>query len=94
MKGRTLLVAAAVAALLAAGSLQAAQAQGYGPGMMGGYGPGPGYYGHMGSGYGPGWMHRNWRGDRDGPRNGYGPGYRRGWGRGAGYGCPAWQTWR
>ena len=91
MTRKSLLIAAAVAALLAAGSVQGAQAQGYGP--MGGYGPG--YYGHMGygSGYGPGWMHRNWRG---GSRNGYGPGYRRGQagGYGDGYGCPGWGGWR
>jgi hypothetical protein len=53
--------AAAIAAIVAG----AAIAQPYGPGMMGGYGPGPGYgYGMMG-GYGPGPGH--------GMMDGYGP---------------------
>ncbi len=93
MKYKSLLVATAVAGLLATGGVQGAQAQGYGWGMMGGYGQGayghmggygPGYSGHMAYGYGPGWMHRR----SDGSRGGYGPGY------GRGYGCPGWGGWR
>jgi hypothetical protein len=96
MKYKSLLVAAAVGGLLAASGMQGAQAQGYGWGMMGGYGPGayghmggygPGYSGHMGYGYGPGWMHQNGRGY--GARGGYGPGYGRG-----GYGCTGFGGWR
>ncbi len=70
----------AIAALIAAGTAAGAatvlaeppQGSGYGPGMMGGYGPG----GHMGPGmmggygYGPGQ-----RGDDDRRQGGYGPGY-------------------
>jgi hypothetical protein len=52
-----------------AGPIQA-QPYGYGPGMMGGYGPG---YGMMGGGYGPGWMMG--RGYGPGMMGGYGPGY-------------------
>ncbi len=74
-----LMITAAFAAIGAAVAFigTAAQAQPYGPGMMGGYG---GYgYGMMG-GYGPG----------DGPGYmmgpGYGPGYMMGPGYGRGYG--------
>lgn len=53
-------IAAAVLAIggAAAGIHSQAQAQPYGPGMMGGYGPGYGYgRGYMmGPGYGPGYM--------------------------------------
>jgi hypothetical protein len=67
--------AAVAASLVVAGPVQA---QPYGPGMMGGYGPG---YGMMGGGYGGGY----------GP--GYGPGimggYGPGWMMGGGYG-PGW----
>ena len=56
----TAVFAGVIAATLAIGSAVRAQPY-YGPGMMGGYGPG---YGHMG-GYGPGYM--------AGP--GYGRGY-------------------
>ena len=72
-------ILAAGLALVAAGSVQAqpygyGMMGGYGPGygMMGGYGPGygmmgPGMMGY-GGGYGPGWMMRGY---------GYGPGYHR-----------------
>ena len=65
---------AAGLALIAAGAVQAQPY--YGPGMMGGYGPG---YGMMGGGYGPGYMM--------GPgMMGYGGGYGPGAMMGPGYG--------
>jgi hypothetical protein len=55
-----------------------AQAQPYGPGMMGGYGGGygPGYGPGMMGGYGPGWMMGGGYGPGWGPgmMGGYGPG--------------------
>jgi hypothetical protein len=55
-------VAAATLAFVVIPFAVPVKAQPYGPGMMGGYGPG---YGMMGGGYGPGWM----------MGGGYGPGY-------------------
>lgn len=68
-------VIAAVAGAAIIAFAHPANAQPYGPGMMGGYGPG---YGMMGGGYGPGY----------GPSmmGGYGPGYMMGPGYGGGYG--------
>lgn len=65
----------------------AAQAQPYGPGMMGGYGPGQGM---MGGGYGPGWgMGPGMMGGGYGPCGGMmGPGMM---GYGGGYG-PGWMA--
>lgn len=74
--------AAAIAVLAFAGPVKA---QPYGPGMMGGYGPGygmmgggygPGYGPGMMGSYGPGWM----------MGGGYGPGWMMGGGYGPGYG--------
>lgn len=92
MKTKSMLLATAVAAILAAttvfGSSAQAQSYGGGWGMMGDYGPG--YYGHMGygPGYGPGWRHRHSPAYRYRTRNGYsradgvgyGPGWRGGYG--------------
>jgi hypothetical protein len=87
------LFAAAIAVAVAGltGPIQA-QPYGYGPGMMGGYGPGPGY-GTMGPGYGPGMMGGYGPGYMMGPgygpgmMGGYGPGYMmRGYGGGYGPG--------
>ena len=82
-KSAALLVTAAVI-----GFGSSAMAQGYGPGMMGGYGPGYGYgpgmmqgYGY-GGGYGPGMM----GGYGPGMMGGYGPGMMGGYGPGYGYG--------
>ena len=77
-----LFVATMAAAAAIAGGAALVQAQPYGPGMMGGYGPG---YGMMGGGYGPGFGMMG---------GGYGPGmmgggYGPGWmmhGYGGGYG--------
>lgn len=81
---RKFLLAAGVATAVVMGGGLLALAQPYGPGMMGGYGPGNGYgpgyimgpgYGHgwmMGGGYGPGMM-------------GYGSVYERGYGPGPRY---------
>jgi hypothetical protein len=96
MKTRTALIGLGVAAALAAGvgvyslNASAQDGPGYGPGMMGGYGPG---YHMRGWGGGPGpWncpaLGQN---DESGPAGkqgeGYGPGYRmRGWGGGYGPG--------
>lgn len=68
---------AAGLALIAAGSVHAQPY--YGPGMMGGYGPG---YGMMGGGYGPGYM----MGGGYGPGYGMGPGMMGGYGPGYGMG--------
>ena len=85
MQRKSIIIATAVAAVVGAGALAfgtSSFAQPYGgymgPGMMGGYGPGPGGPGYgPGRGYGPGWMH-GWM------HGGYGPGW-----RGRGYG-PCW----
>ena len=66
-------------ALVAAGSVQAQPY--YGPGMMGGYGPG---YGMMGGGYGPGY----------GPGYGMGPGMMGGYGPGYGMMGPGMMGYR
>ena len=76
---KILLLAAAIAAII--GTALSVQAQPYGPGIMGG--SGPGYrmmdgYGHgwmMGPGYGPGYMMRGGYGPMMG---GYGSGYEQG----------------
>lgn len=81
--------AAALAAILAMtiGIGPSAQAQMYGPGMMGGYGYGGGYTGGPGYGYGPGYMMNRGYGPGYGMMGpGYGPGYRPGWMMGPGYG--------
>jgi hypothetical protein len=75
----------AAAVVLAAAGASPVQAQPYGYGMMGGYGPG---YGMMG-GYGPGYMMGPGYGY--GMMGGYGPGYMMGpgmmgYGNGGGYG--------
>ena len=72
-KSAALLVTAAVI-----GFGSSAMAQGYGPGMMGGYGPGYGMGPGMMGGYGPSY------GMGPGMMGGYGPGY--GMGPGGGYG--------
>jgi hypothetical protein len=82
MKRKSIIIAAAVAATVGATALvfgSSSYAQPYGggymgPGMMGGYGGGPGYGPGMMGDYGPGWMYG---------RDGYGPGYMHG---GQGYG--------
>ena len=96
MTRKSLFIGSAVVVALAAGALAygtSATAQPYGPGMMGGYGPGYGYMhgpGMMGPGYGygPGMMGRGY--GMMGPGYGYGmmgPGYGHGWmHRGPGYG--------
>jgi hypothetical protein len=60
------------------------KAQPYGPGMVGGYGPGYGMMDGYGPGYGPGWM----MGPGYGPgmMRGYGPGWGHGWMMRGGYG--------
>ena len=76
-----LIVTAALAGVLAATAAigTAAKAQPYyGPGMMGGYGPGGYGYGMMGPGYGGGY------GPGYGQRGDYGPGYMMGPGYGDG----------
>jgi len=94
MQRKSIIIATAVVAAVGAGALAfgtSSFAQPYhggwgymGPGMMGGYGPGPGGPGGPGygpgRGYGPGWMH-GWMHGR-----GYGPGWMHG---GRGYG-PCW----
>jgi hypothetical protein len=86
------LICFASAVAIAAGLSSAAIAQPYGPGMMGGYGPG---YGMMGGGYGPGYgmmggYSPGWHGGYGpGMMGGYGGGYGPGWmmqGYGGGYG--------
>lgn len=76
---------AAAAAIVVLAFASPVKAQPYGPGMMGGYGPGygmmgggygPGYGPGMMGGYGPGWM----------MGGGYGPGWMMGGGYGPGYG--------
>ena len=79
MRKLSVLIGAAALALAVGGVAGNAAAQPYGPGMMGGYGPGNGGYGPgpgngMMGGYGPG-------------NGGYGPGYgMMGGGYGPGYG--------
>jgi len=88
---RLLLVAMAAGAAIVAGAVLV-EAQPYGPGMMGGYGPnsggyGPGYMmgGGYGGAYGPGWMMYG-GGYGPGPMmGGYGPGYGGGYGPGMMY---------
>ncbi len=75
MRKLSYLIGAAAVAIGAASFTGQAMAQPYGSGMMGGYGPGPGY-GMMGGGYGPGY----------GMMGGYGPGMMGGYGPGMGYG--------
>jgi hypothetical protein len=80
MRKHSVLIVAATLAIAASGLAGSATAQPYGPGMMGGYGPGNGGYGPgygMMGGYGPGY----------GMMGGYGPGYgMMGPGYGQGYG--------
>ena len=79
-----LLSAAALAAIALTGPLQAQPYGGYGPGMMGGCGPGW----MMGQGYGPGMMGRygpGWGGDPGSMMRGWGGGYGPGM-MGQGYG--------
>jgi hypothetical protein len=83
MRKLSYLAGAAAIAIAVGGVAVHVSAQPYGPGMMGGYGPG---YGMMGGGYGPGYGMMG---------GGYGPGmmgggYGPGWGMmGGGYG-PQW----
>ncbi len=94
MKTRNTLIGLGIAAALAAGvgayslTASAQGGPGYGPGMMGGYGPD---YHMRGWGRGPGAGQWNCpafaQGDEFGPAEGYGPGYHmRGWREGYGPG--------
>lgn len=86
--GGTFAIVVAAAAFAVAPA--SAQWGGYGPGMMGGYGPGygPGMMGGYGPGYGPGMMGGYGPGYGPGMMGGYGPGYGAGMmgGYGPGYG--------
>jgi hypothetical protein len=70
---------AAAVAIAGMGFGGAANAQPYEPGVMGGYGPGPGMMQGYGGGYGPGMMGPGYGG-------GYGPGMMQGYGGGYGPG--------
>jgi Spy/CpxP family protein refolding chaperone len=81
------LIAAAAAVLLGTAGAALTQPYGYGPGMMGGYGPGYGMGPGMMGGYGPGYGMGPGMMGGYGPGYGMGPGMMGGFGPGFGYGA-------